>query len=244
MPERDRTAVDGTLTSSNGPRKIISVGGRPGFAGVATNPYGLLTAECQSFVTGNISGYAVCPDHDFRALGVTYPIDASFSNPDWRIDVVREGDGNRVTPDHFRWISYVVPGQAYKLEVKNKRNLNDATVYGLEKLTHVELGLSTGDLSVPTLLTGARNTVYDAQWTARSIMVSAVAPAAGKVFVVRRCAYQAGSECPGDTDTWPVIAQAASLSALQASTQSGYFVDTASGRIVFKFFGGDRLRIQ
>jgi hypothetical protein len=42
-------------------------------------------------------------------------------NPDWLIDIVREEDGNRVRPEHFRWVSYVASGKSHRLEVKNAR---------------------------------------------------------------------------------------------------------------------------
>jgi hypothetical protein len=232
--------IDGTL-SGGAMQTLISVEGRSGFPNFGKNPFGLTTNQCQVLTFPQGSGVAVCPNYDYRALGVTYPTGGSgFENPNWRVDVVRDEDGDRVTPNHFRWISYVIPGKLYRLEVKNRLNSADTTVYPLTTLAHLNIGLSTGDLSNENLVTGGRNTVYDPQWIDRYVTVYAAKPTVS--FRVLRC--NNGEPCSTGNAPWQQISGTASLSVLQSTRGAGFFVDNVTNRIYFKFNGGDQLKFE
>jgi plastocyanin len=217
--------LDGTLTGTGQPAKIVDNG----------SPFGLVTAACQMR-----DGVAICPNYDYRTLGVNYPIGPGFANPNWRVDVVRDEDNARQTPNHFRWVAYTIPGKSYRLELRSATNASDPTVYPLTTLTHVNLELSTGDQSDPVLKPGGRNVVYDPNWASAMVTVTAAAPTAA--FRVRGC--NNGATCDDDSAQWPQLAPATSLAALQATQGAGYFVDVSAGRIVFKLNGGDRLRFE
>jgi hypothetical protein len=221
--------VDGSFSGTGSAKKLISFDARS-----ADNTFGLITNACE--IRG-AAGFAICPDYDYRALTATYPTGAGFSNPDWAVDIVREEDGNRVRPEHFRWMSYVVPGKTYRLEVKNARVANDATLYPLASLAHVTIALDRGDLARP-VESGSYGAVYDPAWAARSLLVYAAAPAVP--FRVLRCLR--GEDCGQDDSLWPVMSPAANLQALQTQAGPGYVVDAASQRIYFKLTGEDRLR--
>lgn len=221
--------LDGTMSGAGGARKLISYDARS-----IDKTFGLITSACEVRAA---AGFAVCPDYDYRALTATYPQNSGFSNTDWVIDIVREEDGNRVRPEHFRWMSYVVPGKSYRLEVRNASVPNDLTVYPLASLAHVTLGLDRGDQSWP-VVQGAYGAVYDPAWATRSLLVYAAAPTTP--FRVLRCLRD--EQCEQNDAQWPVINPAASLQALQAQAGPGYVVDAASQRIYFKLTGEDRLR--
>jgi G8 domain/FG-GAP-like repeat len=226
--------IDGSFSGSGVPQKLISYNANS--QGNSASSFGLITRDC---ALRPAAGVAVCPNFDYRGLSVTYPTGAGFSNPEWYIDVVRDEDGNRVTPEHFRWISYVVPGKVYRLEVKNARNAADPAVYPLQSLSDVTLGLDYGDLSeVP--VPGGRNTVFDPAWSGRTVLVYAIAPAGA--FSLRRCAR--GDDCNFDQTKWQAVSAAPSLGSLQSQTAAGYFLDTGANRLYFRLSGGELLRFQ
>lgn len=232
--------LDGAFSGAPGPRRIVSVEGRPNWPSAGSNAFGLTTSACQIFTPGRPDGYAVCPNYDYRALGVTYPTGAGFANPDWRVDVVRTVDGVRQTPNHFRWAAYTIPGFSYALEVRNQRNLNDPVSYPLNSLAMMELGLSDGDFADPQLELGGRNLSYDPQAVARSVSVGAMLPAAG--FRIRICARQ--TSCSSNPLAWPVLSAASSLASFNSSTRSAWIADPVNGKLLLRLFGGDRLHYQ
>ncbi len=232
--------LDGSLSGAGQPRKLVNVEGRVGFPEVGTNRFGLLTSECQVALNGLSDGYAVCPNFDYRALGVTYPNGPTqnFSNDNWRIDVVRAEDGDRVTPDHFRWVSYTVPGKAYRLEVRNRLNASDTMDYGLQTLQFVNLGLSEGDFADPNPQLGGRNVMYDPVAPTRTVMTNALIPTG--VYRIRACLRN--TTCDQNASNWPQVSAAPSVAALQVAATSGYAVE--GGRIYFKLFGSEQLRFE
>jgi G8 domain len=215
---------DGTFSGMGQASKLVAGGSN----------FGLITSACQK--RGDV---AICPNYDYRTLGVTYPLGPNerFSNDAWHVDVVRDEDGDRVSPNHFRWISYVIPGKTYRLEVKSA-NAGDAAVYPLSKLQFVNLGLNTGENASAELLPGAVNTEYDAAWITRSVKVSTPIPTG--TYRIRFCKY--GTSCDNDPGKWPQLNPSSSLTALDAQSESGFFADTA--KLNFKFFGGDTLRFE
>jgi hypothetical protein len=219
--------LDGKLSGASGARQLVKY----------PNEFGLVTAQCQ---TNGGLGVAVCPDYDYRTLGVTYPSGPNdrFSNDNWRVDVVRDEDGDRVTPDHFRWVSYTVPGKSYRLEVRSRKNAGDTSVYNLSKLEYLNLGYSAGERADPAPLEGTRALPFDPAAATRSLEVSAAAYDTG--FRVRVC--RAGQTCDNDPGKWALLGASSSLSALRSGSSTGYVVD--SGRLVLRFFGGDRLRLE
>jgi G8 domain len=221
--------IDGSMSGSSTPKTLVSYNPNS-----SDNSFGLVSQECEKRAA---LGLAICPNFDYRTLGVTYPTDPGFSNANWRIDIVRDEDNNRVTPLHYRWVSYVTPGKTYRLEVKNIINTGDMNVYALEKLAYVNLGLSVGDLSEAPQA-GGKSAVYDPTWATRSLTVSAPAPSVS--FKIRFC--QRGDSCDNDPAKWSQINAATNLSALQAGSSSGFVID--AGRIYFRFFGGDQLRFE
>ena len=232
--------LDGSLSGTGRPQKLVGVEGRTGFPGAGTNRYGLVTQECQVTLNGLPQSFAVCPDFDYRALAVTYPNGPTqnFSNDNWQVDVVRVEDGDRVTPDHFRWVSYTVPGKAYRLEVRNRLNSADTTDYGLQNLAFLNLGLSEGDFSKPSPEPGGRAVVFDPLASTRAVMTNALNPTGA--YRIRACAR--GVSCDQNASNWPVVSAASSVSALQATTTSGFTVE--GGRIHFKLLGGEQLRFE
>jgi hypothetical protein len=143
-----------------------------------------------------------------------------------------------MAPEHFRWVTYVIPGKVYRLEVKSRTNPLDTTVYSLKKLKHISLSLSTGDLSNPDLLLGGRDTVYDPTWNTRTLTVYAAAPVGN--YRIRRCSYK--ESCDDDPAKWTLVNASANLAALQAASGAGYALE--NGRIYFKLRGGDQLRFE
>ncbi len=217
--------IDGSLSQQAGTRKLVSLG----------NTFGLVSKEC---LKNSAAGVAICPDYDYRTLNVTYPTGAGFANPDWHVDVVRDEDGDRVTPNHFRWVSYVIPGKTYRLETRNSRSATDTAVYPVSKLEYLQLGLSVGELAEATPPIGGRNTVYDPAWTTRSVSVSAPLPVGG--YRVRFCKF--GSSCKADPVKWEPLSATVSLAALNAQATSGFVADGTG--LHFKFFGGDEMRFE
>ena len=236
------TDTDGTLSGKLQPGKLVSVGAREEFPNYRSNPYGLLTSECEIRTSQSLYGLALCPNYDYRALQVTYPTGAGFANPDWRVDVVRAADSFRQTPDHFRWAAYVIPEWTYQLEIRNQRNLADVTSYPLTNLADITLALAAGDVADANLLPGGSAYTFDAAARNRTVMLYAAAPASA--FRIRACLRTSTQPCPVNGGTWPQISPAANLNALQASTSAGYFVDQARARIYFKLFGDDVLRFE
>ena len=218
--------LDGSISKSGQPSKLVS----------SDSGLGLVSSACQKLL---VNGVSVCPNYDYRTLNVQYPTgpNAQFANDAWRIDVVRDEDGDRVTPKHFRWASYVIPEKTYHLEVKST-NATDTGVYNLAKLGFVNIGLTVGDHVNAELLPGGHDSYYDPAAATHSVSLWVAAPAG--TYRIRRCEYRA--TCGNDPTKWPVVAAAASLSGLQAQTSSGYFADAS--KLSFKFFGGDQLRFE
>ena len=232
--------TDGSLSGSGVPQKLISVGGRPNWNGAGQNRFGLLTPECRVLPTSHPDGVAICPNYDYHTLGLTYPNGPTqtFSNDNWRVDVVRDGDGMRVSPEHYRWVSYVIPGKTYRLEVKSVKNSGDTAVYDLESVPYLNLSLSSGELSSANPLPGGPKPYYDPAWTTRTLTVSAPTPSSS--YQIRRCVQ--GETCSNDSAQWPQISASSSLTSLQAASGGGYALE--GGRIYFKFGGGDSLRFE
>jgi hypothetical protein len=234
------TDFDGSLSGVQGMRQIVSVDGDPYSSYPGANYFGQATSECQVRLMGYFESYAICPYYDYRVLNVTYPEGPVewFYNDMWKIDVVRTQDGNRYTPNHFRWAAYVIPGKSYRLETRKRQNVNDVTDYGLQNLAYVDLGLSKGDFADAATKPGGPNIWFDPAAATRTLIVNAPTPTLA--YRVRRC--QNGTSCNENPGSWPVISATQTLAQLQAASGAGYAVE--GGRIHFKLFGGDRLRFE
>ena len=114
--------LDGSISKSGQPSKLVSSDGG----------LGLVSSACQKLPVNNVS---VCPNYDYRVLNVQCPNGPTtqFAHDAWRVHVVRDGDGDRVTPKHYRWASYVIPEKSYHLEVSST-NASDAGAYSLAGL--------------------------------------------------------------------------------------------------------------
>jgi hypothetical protein len=225
--------TDGTVSGTGRPQKIVPYG-----TNSTDQTFGLVTSACTLQAA---LGVAVCPEYDYRGLTVTYPISSSFSNPDWVIDVVRDEDSNRVRPNHFRWMSYVIPGKSYRLEVKSARSETDPNIYPLASLSDITLGLDRGDVS-NAVLPGGESGMYDPAWANRTITVTAPAPTTA--FRILRCPRNVECEQSFQQGNWVPIGAASTVAALAAMTTSGYVIDSTSGRIVFRLYGDEKLRFE
>ena len=218
--------LDGSISKSGKPSKLVSSDAR----------LGLVSSACQKLP---VNGVAVCPNYDYRVLNVQYPNGptAQFANDMWRVHVVRDEDGDRVTPQHYRWASYVIPEKSYHLSVSST-NAADAGAYSLSKLAWVNIGLSEGDHANAELPAGGHDSYFDPAAATRAFNLWVAPP--GGAYRIRLCERKAN--CDNDSTKWPVVSATSSLAGLQTQTSSGYFADAS--KLSFRFFGGDQLRFE